>query len=173
MTHLVRDGAVHVTARLQFADQAESVVQHHDSILFIKRWAGVGKTLGSPQTVVVVDFGHHKNVDVVLSVPSGHSFHVSLVGTCKTWCVSNATFLIARQNGAVHPDNAVCGFAVGGSSRQFELDAGVHANAIARGVCGLPEIVIHAVNGRDDLRIADVLGDADGRSCVDHVNHNG
>ena len=172
VTHLVSDGAIHVAARLQFADQTEGVVQHHNPIFFVKRWAGVGKALGASQSIVVIDFGYHKNVDVVLSVPSRQSFHVSLVCTCNTWCVSNAALCIARQNGAVHADDAIGGFAAGCSLRQFELDAGVYANAIAGSVCRLPEIVIHAFDGRSDLSVADVLGNPDGRSCVDHMNHN-
>ena len=173
MPHLVGNGAVHVTTRLQFSNQPKSVVQHHDSILLVKRWAGVCKSLGASQAVVVVDFGHDKNVDVVVSIPSRQLFHVSFESACDAGLVAKSSFGIALQLTSVHSNNAICGFVAWCALGQFKLNAGVYANAVSGSSRSFSEIVIQSFNGRDDLCIADVFGNTNGGTLVDHMNHHG
>ena len=172
VAHLVGDGAVQITSRLEFSYKAKSVVKKHDAISGIPCWPEVGKPLGAASSVVAVDFRNHKDVDVVVAKPGGQRFHSHLIRTVVLVVVGNAMFLKSRNHVAIDTHDAVGGRTVGRATCHLKLDVGVRSCAIPEGAWHFSEVFVHSVNGRDDLRIADVLILTNGGAAVDHVHDN-
>ena len=71
---------------------------------------------------------------------------------------------------SIHPDDAVGGLSIWRALRHFKLDVRVDTDAVARCACHFAEVLIDAVDGGENLSVADVLFFSYSRTKVHHVH---
>ena len=168
--HFVGDRLVQGAARLEFAHQSKGIVEHHDAVAGVVGGTEVGVALNAIFAIVAIDFRHHENVDVVVTIPGAQTLDRCLVCRVVVLTVTDAVLGIAWHAVAVDPQDAVGGLAGWGASRHLKLNEHVRTVAFAHAVA---KVVIHALDGRQNLCVRDVLFHAHRRTAVNDVNHHG
>ena len=169
VAHFVGDRFVQDAARLQLAYQTKGIVEHHQAVACVVGGAQVSKTLDAVSAIVAIDFRDHENVDVIVAIPSGQALDRGLVCSIVVLTVADAMLRVPRHAVSIDAYNAVGGRSIWRATRHFKLDKGVGSLAFVHAVT---EVVVHAVNGGQDLCLADVFLHTHRRSTVNYVNHH-
>ena len=169
VAHFVGNRFVQGSARLQLAHQTKSIVEHHKAVAFVVGGTQVGITLDAVSAIVAIDFRDHENVDVFIAIPRSQALDRGLIGSIVVLTVADAMLRVSRHTVSVDAYDAVGGLSRWSASCHFKLDEGVCTLAVAHAVA---EVVVHAINGGQDLCIGDVFLHTHWRSAVNHVNHH-